>query len=772
MNRIALIFSMAVLAIQPLAAQKDKNKAVVATDPTIMSVNKKPVTASEFSYVYGKNNSTSDNAYSEASIKDYLKLYTNFKLKVTEAQSLGLDTGQAFLNELNGYKKQLAKPYLTEKNVTNALIKEAYERMKKEINASHILIRVAIDAEPEDSMKAYKKIVELREKALKGEDFGKLARQNSDDPSAESNNGNLGYFTALQMVYPFETAAYTTPVGQISQPVRTRFGYHIVKVNNIREAQGEVKVGHIMMRYVAGMDKEDSIAAKSKIDEIYTKLKNGGDWDVLCKEFSEDVASAPKGGELPWFSTNKMIASFEEAAFKLKKNGDISEPVFTPYGWHIIRLLDKKSVGTFQELESSLKSKVSKDSRADLNKIALVNRLKKENNFKENAKSMKKAYTKVDTNLVNGKWAYKATDKDLGLEMFSLAGKKYTMKDFFDFVVSNQRSKKGYSPNNLLNLAYKQYVENTVLEYEESILETKYPDFKYLLNEYKEGIMLFQLMDEKVWSKAVQDTAGLKQFFNNNKEKYKWDTRADAIIFSAANKDILNKSLSEYKKGTYPTKEHKSENIYFEPTKTTISNEDQRIINKLFEILTNDKNISIEINGYTDNKTTGAKNLALSNKRANAIADTLKKRGIEATRIQIKGFGAAMPLANVPSGKKNNNLISFNFYNSSFKALERMFNDSNALNLQISEKKFQKGENAVLDNIKWVKGEYDVEKDGRFYKVFVKSIIDPTFKTLDESRGIATSDYQGYLEQEWINELKKKYSVEVNEAELKKLVKK
>jgi peptidyl-prolyl cis-trans isomerase SurA len=772
MNKLALVISMAVLAIQPLAAQKDKNKTVVAPDPVIMSVNKKPVTASEFSYVYGKNNSTSDNAYSEASIREYLKLYTNFKLKVTEAQSLGLDTSQAFQNELNGYKKQLAKPYLTEKNVTDALVKEAYERMKKEVNASHILIKLAIDAEPEDSLKAYKKIVEIREKALKGEDFGKLAKQFSDDPSAESNNGNLGYFTALQMVYPFETAAFTTPVGQISQPVRTRFGYHIVKVNNVRQAQGEIKVGHIMMRYVAGMDKEDSIAAKSKIDEIYTKLKKGGDWNVLCKEFSEDVASAPKGGELPWFSTNKMIASFEEAAFALKNPNDISEPVFTPYGWHIIKLMEKKPVGTFQELESSIKSKVSKDSRADLNKIALVNRLKKENNFKENPKSMKKAYTKVDTNLVNGKWAYKATDKDLNLEMFSLAGKKYTMKDFFDYVVSNQRSKKGYSPNHILNLAYKQYIENTILDYEESILESKYSDFKYLLNEYKEGIMLFQLMDEKVWSKAVQDTAGLKQFFNTNKEKYKWETRANAIVFSASSKDVLNKSLTEFQKGTYPTKEFKVENIYFEPTKTAISAEDQRIVSKLIDILNSDKNISVEINGYTDNKTTGAKNLALSNKRANAIADTLKKRGISATRIQIKGYGAAMPLANVPSGKKNNNLVSFNFYNSSFKTLERMFNETSALNLQVTEKKFQKGENAIVDAVKWVKGEYEVEKDGRFYKIIIKGIEDPTFKTIEESRGIATSDYQTFLEQEWINELRKKYSVEVNEAELKKLVKK
>jgi len=361
---------------------KTPKKSVKSDDSVIETIGTNPVYSSEFSYVYNKNNSGASDAYSSASVNDYLRLYTNFKLKVKQAEEMGLDTSKAFKKELDGYKKQLAAPYLTEKGLTDKLTKEAYERMKEEVNASHILILVSPDADPADTLAAYNKLIGIRQRALKGESFEKLAQEYSQDPSAKSNKGNLGYFTALQMVYPFETAAYTTKVGEISMPVRTKFGYHLVKVNNRRPSQGQVKVAHIMVRATTGLPAADSLEAKQKIDEIYSKLKQGEDWNELAAQFSDDVNSKNKGGEITnWISAGKMgIPSFEEAALALQKPGDISAPVQTPYGWHIIKLLERKSLEPYSVLEPSIKTKVNKD-RSDVNKIALIQRLKKEDNF-------------------------------------------------------------------------------------------------------------------------------------------------------------------------------------------------------------------------------------------------------------------------------------------------------------------------------------------------------------------------------------------------------
>ena len=266
--------------------------------------------------------------------------------------------------------------------MTDKLVREASARMQQEINASHILINVAADAEPKDTLAAYNRIMDLRQRALAGENFEKLASTYSEDPSARDNQGNLGYFTALQMVYPFEDAAYKTPPGSLTPPVRTRFGYHLIRVNDARPAQGEIKVAHIMVRATPGMPKADSVMAKKKIDEIYARVLRKENWDKLVSQFSEDASSAENGGELPWFGTGRMIASFEEAAFRLANPGDISRPVLTPYGWHIIKFLERRTLAPYEDMEPSLRSRVAKDSRSELNKAALLKRIKAETIFR------------------------------------------------------------------------------------------------------------------------------------------------------------------------------------------------------------------------------------------------------------------------------------------------------------------------------------------------------------------------------------------------------
>jgi len=744
------------------------NKPQEASIETLGNVS---VPVSQFKYVYNKNNGNDPDAYSEKSLKEYLDLYTNFKLKVIEAQSMGLDTAQSFIKELEGYKKQLAQPYLTEKSVTEGLIKEAYQRMGEEINAAHILISVAPDADPADSLNAYQKITDLRAKAVAGENFEALAVEYSQDPSAKTNKGNLGFFTALQMVYPFEDAAYKTAIGTVSPICRTKFGYHILKVKDRRPSRGEVKVSHIMVRAAEGVSADDSLAAKQKIDEIYAKAKKGDNWDELCAQFSDDLGTKNKGGVLPLFGTNAMIASFEDAAFSLKTPGDFSTPVRTPYGWHIIKLIERKNLPEFKELESSIKAKVSKDSRSDLNKSVLIARLKKENAFAENSASMKIAFAKADTNLVKGKFDYKKEDKDLTLPLFSIKSKNTTVGEFLQFVKDRQRPRPNFSPSHYINLLYKEFADLAILTYEENNLEVKYPDYKNLVSEYREGILLFQLMDTKVWSKAIQDTVGLQKFFDANQNNYKWNKRLDATIYSCANRATLDQVKAALVIGKYSVNDPKTDDLLFAPGIAKLTKDDSIKLNSVVALLNKDAKLLLEINGYADAselKTLASTKISL--KRAQLVDDFLKAQKVDSYRISVNDLaGAVLSLSNA---KIKTSKVGFKYMSTSNTALEKLFNEKQPLAVQVTQGMFQKGDNINADAIDWKEGDQILEKDGRVILIRVRKVEEPRNKKLDEVKGQTISDYQNYLEKEWISSLKVSYPVKINTDELNKLVKK
>lgn len=537
-----------------LACKASQNN--IMENAALITIDGEPVPADEFLYVFNKNQYNIDSISQRQEVLDYLELYVNFKLKVKEAEELGIHETDAFKEELEGYRKQLAKPYLTERKVTEDLIEEAYQRLKTEINAAHILLSLSPNASPEDTLKAYNKAIDIRRQAIQGKDFHQLARQYSEDPSATMNGGDLGYFTALQMVYPFEDAAYKTPKGQISMPVRTRFGYHLIYVKDKRPSQGQVKVSHIMVRATQGISAEDSIAARKKIYEIYEQLRKGADWFEMANQYSDDIASKASGGALPWFGTGSMIPEFENAAFSLSEEGKFSEPVKTAYGWHIIRLDDKKPLEPFEVLQPTLEMKVSKDSRAELNKAALIKRLKQENDFRPNDEMITAATEDIDSSLVMGQWTYTAENQALNNTLFTIKDKAYTVKDFYDYITEKQRPQRNMTVAQYMQVLYEQFSEEQLIAYEEAHLPEKYNEYRMLLKEYRDGILLFELMDKKVWSKAVEDTAGLRNFYEQHLSNYQWGERAKARIYvttsqqkldSVKTKNLLNQDDLENK---------------------------------------------------------------------------------------------------------------------------------------------------------------------------------------------------------------------------------
>jgi len=627
--------------------------AAAQTDPVLMTIGGSNISKSEFEKVYKKNNK--DVSYDAKSVREYLELYINYKLKVKEAEEEKLDTSEAFITELKGYRKQLAQPYLTDKEVTDNLVKEAYERMKKDIRASHILFKLPSDALPKDTLATYNKAMKIRDKIMKGADFATMAREHSEDqPAAKENGGDLGFFTGMQMVYPFETAAYNLKTGEVSMPVRTRYGYHLIKVTDSRPAQGEIHTAHIMVKTQGSNDKDSvNIAAKQKIDELYAKLKAGEKFEDLATQFSDDKGSARSGGILPWFGTGRMVPEFEKAAFELKADGDYSAPVRTSYGWHIIKRIERRGIPSFEDKQNELKTLVARDSRAELSKTSLVNRIKKEYGFKETAKSKDEFINSLDSALAKGEYDA-AKSAAFNKPLFTIGDKTYTQTDFAAYLASHQTKKGGTDSKKVAMMLYDQFVTESCLAYEETNLDKKYPEFKTLMQEYRDGILLFDLTDRKVWSKAMKDSAGLANFYELHKNDYMWGDRVNAVVYTSANKQIAdNVRKLMKKKGTTPS----------------------------------------------------------------AIADEVNK--------------------------------------------------DSQLNLTVKEGKFVKGDNEMVDSVKWVKGvSPDMNKNGQVVFVDIREVIPPSPKTLDEAKGLVTADYQTYLEKEWIEVLRKKYVVTVNEQVL------
>ena len=526
-------------------------------EPVLMTIGSEKVTGSEFLRIYKKNNLKNEQV-TKKSLDDYLNLYINFRLKVEEAKEMKLDTAKAFQKELAGYREQLAQPYLTDSTFTNALLKESYQRMQSDIRVSHILIKLPVYASPKDTAEVYNKLMDIRRKILNGESFEKMAVEYSEDPYARNqeansthayavkgNKGDLGYFTAFDMVYPFETAAYSLEPGQISLPVRTSYGYHLIKVTDKQKALGKILAAHIFI--MAPFSANDSVQyiAKHKIEDIYQKMKSGNPFDSLVKKYSEDRSSAMNGGKLRWFTVSRMVPEFIETIYKLNPE-ECSKPIQTQYGWHIVKLIEKKRIEKFEDIKTELKEKITKDNRSTMGKNAMVNNIKKEYNFKENKKSLKKFYPVVDTLIFVGKWDITKA-KDLTQPMFTLGNNSFTQQNFANYISTNQTkanvapdAKNKLDKNVLVNDLYKNFVETSCINFLNNELENKFPDFKALMKEYLDGMLLFELTDKKVWSKSVKDSAGLANFYQDNKSKYMWDERLNASVFTCANKTVAD----------------------------------------------------------------------------------------------------------------------------------------------------------------------------------------------------------------------------------------
>ncbi len=505
-------------------------------EDVLFTVDSEPVYTSEFIRVYNKNLDLVQDE-SQKDVDEYLTLFTNYKLKLKEAESLGLNEKPSYVKELDSYKKQLAKSFITDSKVTDALVEEAYERISYDVKANHILIRVLENASPEDTLAAYNDILKLRNRALsEGFDVVRKEVHNGESVFGEE----LGYFSGFKMVYKFENVAFNTPVDSISQPFRTRFGYHIVNVQDKRKSRGERTVAHIMVVKKEG----DSLAEKpeDRIQDIYKKINQGEDFEALAKQFSDDKNSAPKGGMLSPFSSGQINAqAFEDAAFSLETVGDVSQPFQTQYGWHIVKLYNKKPIPPFEVMKSELEEKVKRDSRSKLIDDALVNKLRAQYTIKTNEGALDYFVSILNDDYFKRSWKLPA-DFDGDKPFVKIEQKQFTNNDFGDYLLKTQRNAKPNSSfNNIVSDSYEEFLNTKLVEYKEDNLENESDEFAHILGEYRDGLLLFDLMETTIWNASKTDSIGIQNYYESNKNKYILPERVDAVVASSAKQKTLKK---------------------------------------------------------------------------------------------------------------------------------------------------------------------------------------------------------------------------------------
>lgn len=530
MKRVYALMFTSVIALGGAAQKKA---------PVVLKIQNQTFTLDEFEYVFNKNNQLSQ---TPLSANEYLDLFVNYKLKVADAVKKGYDTVSTFKTEFAYYQDELSKPYLNDKQTEDKLAQEAYQRLQTEVDASHIMVRLPQMPTPQDTLTAYNKAKEILERVKKGEAFDQLAFELSEDPSAKQNRGRLGYFTGFQMVYPFETAAFNTPQSQVSDIVRSQFGYHIIKVHDKRPASGEILTAHIMKMFPMDAPPAVQESAKRTIDSLYVLIQKGADFGILARENSDDRNSAVNNGELPWFNTGRMIPEFAQPAFALAENGQVSAPIKTPFGWHIIKRLDHRPVASFDDMKEEIYQRIAHDERAFAGQNAVLKRIKVETKFNAIKANLEPIKDKLVQNGMTDSLFF-ATPLSSNLPVCGFAKKTFTQQQFIDYLktLPSFSVQRGASE---IDQHFDDYCKQELLAYEKTQLLAKYPEYRYLVSEYHDGLLIFDISQKEVWNKAAADTTGLEAFFAANKQKYPKPEQWDGVIYYCKDQTTYDKLKS------------------------------------------------------------------------------------------------------------------------------------------------------------------------------------------------------------------------------------
>ncbi len=618
-------------------------------DPVLMTINKKPVTVSEFEYLYHKNNSQQ---LQKQTLDEYVDMFVTYKLKVADAEAAGIDTTASFIKEFTGYRNELATPYLRDNSVEERLINEAYARMGENVDVSHIMFPLGMLPKEADSIKAVAN--NIRTEIINGGNFEELALKYSIDPSVRMNKGRMGYIAANRYPYSFEKAAYETAVGELSPVIESPFGYHIIKVHARRPDQGKVLVQHILKLNPRDRNPQIMASQKAAIDSIYNVVKNGADFSDVAKRESEDPGSARSGGMLPWFGAGEMVKEFEDASFNLK-NGEISTPFATAYGYHIIHRIDNKGIAPLDDdLRKLLINSFNNDERGQLAEKTMLESLK----AKYNPQLVQSTLDIVREAIVANDGYDSVVIRQFAnsnLPIIKICDTTHPLSEVIKYMPATVKIGETTAMSLIKDTANRR-LDVATFDYERERLAETQPEFRNLINEYRDGMLLFEISNRNVWEKSSKDKEGLENYFTQNRSRYTWTSpKYKGFIIHTAN-DSINNAVKQYLQANKPA---------------------------------------------TDS----------------------------VTRVLRKEFGK---------------------------------------NIKVERVVAAKGENAVVDYIMFSGSKPATDKKWPSFVDYQSRVIAMPEEVADV-RGLVTSDYQVALEKEWIESLKAKYPVKINQKVLNKV---
>lgn len=579
---------------------------------TLFSVGDKDVSTDEFLYVYGKNKDIG-NQIDPKTAEEYLDLYVRFKRKVLQSESEGRDTLNSFKMEFNNYYRQLLKPYLTDKEIDKKIIAEAHERLKSDVRVSHLMLDLPKDPSPSDTLKIFNKIIDLKNRIIQGENFEELARSISSDTYSARNGGDLGYFTAFNMVYPFENAAYNAQLGELVGPVRTNYGYHILKVTDKRKSRYKMSAAHILILDSEEIPKED---AQIRINEIYDRLVSGESFKMLARKYSEDKSSISRGGEFPAFGLNQMLPEFEDAVYGLSKDGDFSKPFKSELGWHIVKRIKKYEVPELEKMEAEITGKIRRDERSSISRKSFILRLRE----RYQLEIFNASFEAIIKGLKKGKKLSRYKKPVFSYQ--GLSDKKYVTQQDFAKAFQNQATR---SPEISEYSVLESIIENTLMKEAELRLPNENKEFKYLAQEYREGILVFDLTREKVWDAASKDSTKIKDFFQKNLSNYQWKERRTGAVYNTSSSRVFKRAEGLLKKGV--------------PAE------------KVLRLLNTKDPLALSINEFSDLEI-GNKPSSLNEERFLSIVDSDLKSGLATISEEI-GYSIIQVSEVKPPGPKN-----------------------------------------------------------------------------------------------------------------------
>ena len=552
MKKTFIVLLFGALMVNGLKAQ-DVNE-----DPIVMEIGDEKITQSEFLKNFRQANSVGNNATAEQkrnALNEYVDLFVNFRLKIKEALAERYDTVPSFVEEYSTYRNELAAPYLIDSNLLEEILQEVYRRNQQAVRASHIMVALPRNPSPDDTLKAYKKAMDIYEQAIKKDaDFKKLAIALSEDPSAKDhvsqksgqemkgNGGDLGYFTVFDMVYPFEQAAFTMNVGEISKPVRSSFGYHIIKVVDKISIYGKSSIQHI---WVGSMSDKDENRMMSRINDAYRRLTEGEDFNKVVRDCSEDRATIPVNGLIENIPVQRMVPEYVSKIAELEV-GEYSKPFKTDFGWHIIKVVKKDTIAPFEDMKPFYKQRISRDQRSKQPQNVFVENMKEKYGFVDHTSKNKEAFDELLSVLTDSvfRGTWKAPQLKNGeMIAFSFSDKQYTVNDLAKYIEETQKKSLKKYKATYLKEQFDALVSKEIIAYANAGLEQDYPEFNELVKDYRNGLLIFAYNDEKVWSKAIIDTTGLKEFYAIESKKHDMNNPEESIYFWKQRADVMTISI-------------------------------------------------------------------------------------------------------------------------------------------------------------------------------------------------------------------------------------